>query len=214
MLSIIRRLHKFLKEGQTSHDRLDAFLEYQSMLIDPVRAIPLESMTVHDTVLKGQKKVALNSLMASVSPGEMFAFILYSKIVPGFNSDVLLVESSGISLLSTVAEDDASTADSVETVAQDTDQSDPEDKFSCQTGELPPGAVPVKPSPPTMNAISEEPDRSVFSLTSNSTGVTTKGWSGANSNAAPAKGGVDANSTNGGKGTITSNAFEGTLRFS
>lgn len=99
LLSTSRFLRMYLREGksETSNHRFVAFLEYQAMLIDPERSLKLDSMTVHDSILGGQAKVALNDLMARVSPAEMFVFMLYSKVVPGFRVDVLLVEDPNFS---------------------------------------------------------------------------------------------------------------------
>lgn len=78
--------------GVTNSERFFAFLEYQSMVIDPIRNLEIDKMTINDTILTGKSKVAMNSLMAVVTPQEMLVFVLYTKIVPGIVIDVLLVD--------------------------------------------------------------------------------------------------------------------------
>jgi hypothetical protein len=94
MFFISRTVRNFLAGGKSewSNYRFAAFMEYQAMVIDPIQCLEIDEITVHDSILQGSAKVALNDLMAKIKPTEMFVFVLYSKIVPGFSVDVMLVD--------------------------------------------------------------------------------------------------------------------------
>lgn len=170
LLSTCRTLRRFLQDGKSelSSYRFAAFTEYQAMLIDPIRNLSLDTVTVHDTILGGSAKVALNDLMAKISPHDMFVFVLYSKVVPGFAVDILLVDDPNFAPKTMIELDLNETEES--------DSSD--DEFSAQMGEVLINDDGTVERNPDAKPISEgaTPKRSVMACTLNSTGeVKTQG---------------------------------------
>jgi len=132
------------------------------MLIDPTRNLSLDTITVHDTMLGGSAKVALNDLMAKINPSDMFVFVLYSKVVPGFTVDVLLVDDFNFAP-KTMIELDSNETESFDSL---------DDEFSAQMGEVlvnDDGTVERTPDAKPMSE-GATPKRSVMACTLNSTG--------------------------------------------
>jgi hypothetical protein len=150
--------------GVTNSERFLAFLEYQSMVLDPIRNLEIDKMTINDTILTGKSKVAMNSLMAVVTPQEMLVFVLYSRIVPGIVCDVLLVDDPLFKPKTLIQL----------TLAEESTDSESSDEELCpQMGEIlvnDDGTVERSPDAPPVTACDKPKPKSVMSCTLNGTG--------------------------------------------
>lgn len=168
MCDVMKRVRRFLTASTavpSADDRLTAYLEYQAMLLDPVRHIPLDNVSVAQSKLAGFQRLALNDLILRVKPYEMFVFILYSKVIPGFDAVVELTDGDRMivryppqSILPFSDSDSDSSSD-------ESDQRPFEPQVGCPEYDNFEPPVPT-PQPPT----EAQPLKNPFSITLNSSG--------------------------------------------